>query len=277
MATNESPDAGKSPAFQFYPKDFLSDENVRMMSMAERGVYITLLSLCWIEGSLPSDVERLALLVGVPVTAFRKLWPALAPCFRANEQRPDRLVHQRLEKEREKQAEFKRRQSDKGKAGMASRWRAEALPDDNRAITTAITAVKPMAVITGDNSSSLSSSLSADCGLKTVSSEALTRSEPVALTFPVIGSEKPTWALTERQITEWERLFPGVPILAECRKALAWVQANQRKTAKGMPKFLTAWLTRAVDSPRSASQAGGMGTRTIALVNATAGFLAGSK
>src|SRR5687768_14115762 len=80
-ATMATPDSTKSPAFQFYPKDFLSDENVRVMSMQERGVYITLLSICWIHGTLPASVERLAKLCGVPHPAFRKLWPALEPCF----------------------------------------------------------------------------------------------------------------------------------------------------------------------------------------------------
>ena len=46
----------KSPAFQFYPKDFISDLNVQMMTMEERGVYITLLCSAWIEGQVPDDI-----------------------------------------------------------------------------------------------------------------------------------------------------------------------------------------------------------------------------
>ena len=111
----------KSPAFQFYPKDFLTDENVRMMSFQERGVYITLICLCWSEGTLPAGVDRLARLCGAPLSAFRRLWPALEPCFRVDSERSDRLIHPRLEKEREKQADYKRRQSDKGRASGASR------------------------------------------------------------------------------------------------------------------------------------------------------------
>jgi uncharacterized protein YdaU (DUF1376 family) len=108
---------GKSPAFQFYPKDFLSDENVRLMSMQERGVYITLMCLCWIEGTLPADVSLLARLAGVPLPAFRKLWPQLLPCFRTDAARDGRLIHPRLERERESQANYRRRQSDNGKKG----------------------------------------------------------------------------------------------------------------------------------------------------------------
>ena len=34
----------KSPAFQFYARDFLADMKVQLMSMEQRGMYITLLS-----------------------------------------------------------------------------------------------------------------------------------------------------------------------------------------------------------------------------------------
>ena len=72
---------------------------------------------------------------------------------------------------------------------------------------------------------------------------------PVFLAFPVIGSAEPEWALSEHQVCEWERLFPGLDVRGECRKACAWSNANlsRRKTARGMPKFLVRWLSRAVD------------------------------
>jgi hypothetical protein len=74
---------------------------------------------------------------------------------------------------------------------------------------------------------------------------------PAVLTFPTIGSGEKTWALTERQVEEWRRLYPGLDVLGECRKALAWVQAKgQPKTAKGMPSFLVKWFNRAVDDGR---------------------------
>ena len=47
------------------------------MSMQERGAYITLMCLCWIQGTLPADVTLLARLCGVPLTAFRKIWPGI--------------------------------------------------------------------------------------------------------------------------------------------------------------------------------------------------------
>lgn len=108
----------KSPAFQFYPKEFLMDGNVLSMSLPERGAYITLLCICWQEKSLPCDLRRLANIVGVPLKAFQKLWPSLSACFVTQ---GDRLFHPRLEKEREKQEGHRQRQSDKGMASAVAR------------------------------------------------------------------------------------------------------------------------------------------------------------
>lgn len=117
MADDQHTTTRTAPAFQFYPKDFLSAESVQVMSLQERGAYITLICVCWIEGSLPADVARLARLCGAPLTAFRRFWPALERCFRADPEAPGRLIHPRLERERHKQAEFRRRQSDNGRRG----------------------------------------------------------------------------------------------------------------------------------------------------------------
>jgi uncharacterized protein YdaU (DUF1376 family) len=129
---------GKSPAFQFYPNDFLADANVIVMTLQERGAYITLVCLCWQQGGLPSEVEKLARLCGSPVSTFQRLWPAIAPCFRtvANGQR---LLHPRLERERQKQRAYRKQQSDKGKLGgrpkkpELSTDKAMALQNESRA------------------------------------------------------------------------------------------------------------------------------------------------
>jgi uncharacterized protein YdaU (DUF1376 family) len=125
--------SSKAPAFQFYPNDFLSDANVIVMSMQERGCYITLICVCWQQGSLPSDTDQLARFCALPVPTFRKLWPAVEKCFRASG--ADRLVHPRLEKERKKQREFRKLQSDKGKASAASRRATTVQPRFNSGST----------------------------------------------------------------------------------------------------------------------------------------------
>lgn len=53
-----------SPAFQFYPADWLSSESVMLMTPAEEGAFIRLLALAWQDENctLPDDDKRLAVL-----------------------------------------------------------------------------------------------------------------------------------------------------------------------------------------------------------------------
>ena len=80
-----------------------------------------------------------------------------------------------------------------------------------------------------------------------------TVTEPAVLTFSTVGTPS-EWHLTQTQIDAWSLAFPQTDVLGEARKALAWVLAKQRKTAKGMPVFLFRWLGTAANGPVRASQ-----------------------
>jgi len=94
--------------------------------------------------------------------------------------------------------------------------------------------------------------------VKIVSSEPaeIAVSEPPLLTFTAVGTGAKTWTLFPSQVASWSDAFPGLDVLAECRKAHVWLEANtqKRKTATGMPRFLAAWLTRATDRDTRAYQ-----------------------
>jgi hypothetical protein len=76
-------------------------------------------------------------------------------------------------------------------------------------------------------------------------------SSPVFITFPTDG-EVPHWHLRQAKVNRLTELFPKLDVMAEAYKALAWVEANpdNRKTAAGMDRFFTGWLTRASDKPK---------------------------
>lgn len=120
--------AERVPAFQFYPKDFLTDERVQLMSHTERGVYITLLCMCWLEKTLPLETKQLAMLVNMPLARFTKLWEhsPIKQCFQVNED--GRLHHKRLDVERDKQDTYRRRQADAAAVRWEKRVDATALP-----------------------------------------------------------------------------------------------------------------------------------------------------
>jgi len=78
---------------------------------------------------------------------------------------------------------------------------------------------------------------------------------PSGIVFPVNGDkENREWPLTVEIVDLLQSSFPGLDIIAECRKALGWVSTNTPKTAKGMPKFLNGWMSRAVNNNRSGPQ-----------------------
>lgn len=108
-----------SPAFQFYPGDWLSSQRVQLMTLEEEGAYIRLLAYCWLHGSLPADPEKLARLIGKG--ASTTLATTVATMFKAD---GDKLVHERLEEEREKQELWRRKSSLGGKKSAEKRKNA---------------------------------------------------------------------------------------------------------------------------------------------------------
>lgn len=106
----------KAPAFQLYAADFLVDENVVVMSLEERGAYITLMCYCWRENSLPPEIEKLARLCGCQKDAMEAIWQGIGHCF-AFDKGLKRYRHPRLDAEREKQREFSYKKAQAGSLG----------------------------------------------------------------------------------------------------------------------------------------------------------------
>lgn len=229
-----------SPAFQLYAKEFLSSSKVRRMSNTELGIYIKLLLMSWLDGSLPSDISVLADMVDVPVKQFSRLWPhVLTECFT---ERSGRLVNERLEVERKKQTDYRRRQTDRAK----SRWESQRTPNARNAPAMPRHSQGPHSQGNASHIADRITTVLPNGNTSVECSEA--SSEPPVLTFTTVGQQH-SWGLSQAQVDRWAVDFPHVDILAECRKARSWVDAKpeRRKTAKGMPAFLVGWLGRSND------------------------------
>jgi len=102
-----------SPAFQWYAAEYLADENVTLMTLEEEGAYIRAISYCWREGSIPSDPVLLSRLLK---NAAPETIQTIVQRFRKIEtETGTRLLHGRLEKERKKQMEWRRKSAEGGK------------------------------------------------------------------------------------------------------------------------------------------------------------------
>lgn len=126
---------GKAPAFQFYASDFLTGTSI--MTLEERGAYVTLLSLQWDAGAIPGDnLTAIGRGLGVSRRKAATLWVVIGGKFTRG---ADGLWrNDRLEQERRKQADYRQTQSTKGKASADAR---KEQPKSNRGSTAVATAV----------------------------------------------------------------------------------------------------------------------------------------
>jgi len=102
----------KSPAFQFYPADYASSQRVRLLTLEEEGAYINLLCSCWLHGSIPADPAMAARLVGKGCSAT--LATTVLTMFTPSSQ-AGRMVHDRLERERLKQSDWREKSASGGR------------------------------------------------------------------------------------------------------------------------------------------------------------------
>ena len=106
---------GKSPAFQFYPDDFLGSSKVSVMTPTEIGVYVLLLCMDWNGNGITFNPKLLARYCRMAEHEFLEAWEVVGQCF---EERDGKLYNPRLERERVKQAAY----SAKQKAASDARW-----------------------------------------------------------------------------------------------------------------------------------------------------------
>lgn len=112
----------KTPAFQYYPADFLSDQNVLTMTAAEVGAYWLLVSVCWREDGLKDDLDFLSQISRIPKSRFLKSWESkIKTCFTRRDD--GKWTHNRLDKERVKQQAWRDKSAEGGRASAAKRLR----------------------------------------------------------------------------------------------------------------------------------------------------------
>jgi len=109
----------KSPAFQFYPGDFLADPKVQAMTAEEVGVYVILLCQGWIDGSIPNDHVQLARRARLTPARFARAWVTVGLCWTESES--GRLVNPRQERERAFQAANRAKMAELSKKGVEAR------------------------------------------------------------------------------------------------------------------------------------------------------------
>jgi uncharacterized protein YdaU (DUF1376 family) len=96
----------KAPAFQFYPKQFLGDDQVLLMSTEAIGAHILLMCVAWQQDppcSLPNDTEKIRKWTRLGIKSWRKRENEILSAWRLE---GDRWYQDGLLKEKKKQEEL---------------------------------------------------------------------------------------------------------------------------------------------------------------------------
>lgn len=83
---------------------------------------------------------------------------------------------------------------------------------------------------------------------------------PSGFAVPLIDGTE--WLVPRASLREWHQAFPAVDVEQELREMRVWSLANRenRKTARGVERFVVKWLQKAQDTPgRARKQGGGSG------------------
>ena len=111
----------KTPAFQFYPGDWLSSPRVMLMTPEQEGAYVRLLCYDWSNDGIPDDDRALSALSRLGEGWFNGGSRGVRECFISHPKKPGFLTNDRLLKEREKQQNWREKSREGGVKSAESR------------------------------------------------------------------------------------------------------------------------------------------------------------
>lgn len=159
----------KSPAFQFYPADWLSSPKIQLMNAEQEGGYIRLLCYCWSDKdcSLPDDDVVLSKLSRLNEGWFNGGSTMVRECFILHPTKIGFLTNERLLKEREKQKLWKEKSIEGGKNSGESRRINKLKKHKNKSKGGSQMVEPPPRRVVEPNANSMSLSLSLIKNIKT--------------------------------------------------------------------------------------------------------------
>lgn len=115
------------PFLRWYVTDYRASRRVQRLTWQERGIYRELMDECWIEGSIPDDIDRLAALADCPKGVMAEAWVNIKPMFASIEGMDGMyLTSRRLETERSDDDAFRVGRAIAGrKGGLAKASKAK--------------------------------------------------------------------------------------------------------------------------------------------------------
>jgi uncharacterized protein YdaU (DUF1376 family) len=220
--------------FPLFGRDFLAA--TMGWTAEERGHYIVLLITQWEQGGLPDDLKRLER----ASPGVSECWETLEPKFPVCDDGERRNL--RLEEHRARVFAIRDRRREAGRAGNDARWGRKGVANESQMGSQNDRIQTQTQTQTQKKSNSPSSPTSPSSSKSSGAEGGGYRQKDFI--FPCIKGE---WSPSAGMVKEWQSSFPSLDVIAELRKARQWCIDNppKRKTAKGMRRFVGAWLGNA--------------------------------
>jgi uncharacterized protein YdaU (DUF1376 family) len=224
-----------SPAFQFYPREWLSDFEIRALSDTQKGFFMDLMCHCWEVDGLPNDTKKMAAAMQRSHSSFLKLWSSgVSSLFTESS---NKLTLKMLEREKVKQAA----RSEKAKSSATKRWdksdscerSANAVPThcEGNAIIEAAIANEDAKEETGG---------SAEGGKKP--SRKVSTPKYDAVGFETFWEVYPGGGTRAEAVTEWDKLRPDKELQFTIAQDIPYRLQNDRDWADGYIKHACRYL-----------------------------------
>lgn len=278
MATREE----ALPYYKWFWQHWRANRDVqRKLNYVDRGLYRELLDEAWAEGSLPSEIDALADICGCPVEVMADSWKRISAHW---ELRDGRLYNDKLDAQRTEKDALRVSRIQTGRIGglVKTLHKLEADGADPQEIERVKQAeVEARDALAGAKQQLVDSDFLLDGGKQVLASasEPLANanpllavasgchieekrreeeekrknsseasSEPVFLDLPTVGPIS-KFEVREDLIAACEGLYPAVNVRQEIRNIRGWLDGNptRRKTHRGTPKFIHAWMSRTQD------------------------------
>ena len=107
------------PFFPFYAANMSSSRSFRLMSLKERGLLITIMMECWINGGVPSDFEGMAKILGLTIDDVKFSYTTRQSTFFHEE--GDQLISKELEGYRKNYLDRREKQRLGGQKGAQNK------------------------------------------------------------------------------------------------------------------------------------------------------------
>ncbi|MDX0249774.1 DUF1376 domain-containing protein [Sinorhizobium meliloti] len=208
--------------------DYLSDTG--HLTATEHGAYLLLIMHYWQNGSLPENERLISRIARLTPEQWEESRDVLAMLFGTG------WTHKRIDAELAKADEI----IEKRRAAADARYKkgnsnAHAMQVHSKCSDTG---ASPLT----DNLST--SSLRSDvCPEPEKSAPA----SPTVIELPAVNGDMVS--ISEADVAEWSEAFPAVNVRQQLAAMRSWLNANpkNRKTSKGMKRFVVSWLTRDQD------------------------------